>query len=149
MSDLFHEHVPDEFIEAVCRVMFKANWHTYQVLTKRSGRIRDLLNGRLKAAAEATHIWWGVSVENRKHGMPRVDDLRQVPTSISKITIKKIRRNSRPFMASKMSVKKERRGVRRPIERLRSPCIRTGLAQSVKKTRFSGFERRPHTKSWT
>ncbi len=52
MSDLFHEGVPDEYIEMVCRVMATANWHTFQVLTKRSQRLRDLLIGRLRFAAE-------------------------------------------------------------------------------------------------
>ncbi len=40
MSDLFHKDVPDDYVEAVCRVMERANWHTYQVLTKRSSRLR-------------------------------------------------------------------------------------------------------------
>ncbi len=77
MSDLFHELVPDDYIEAVARVMAAAKWHTFQVLTKRSERMRDLLNGRIGFAAEQTHIWWGVSVENKKHGLPRIDHLRQ------------------------------------------------------------------------
>jgi protein gp37 len=62
MSDLFQDGVPDDYIEAVCRVMVKANWHTFQVLTKRSERLRQLLSGRLRFAAEQDHIWWGVSV---------------------------------------------------------------------------------------
>src|SRR5579863_9149166 len=41
MSDLFHQDVPDDYITAVCRVMDRADWHTYQVLTKRSERLRD------------------------------------------------------------------------------------------------------------
>lgn len=76
MSDLFQSAVPDGYIEAVAKVMEIANWHTYQVLTKRSGRMRHLLNGKLKFVARAPHVWWGVSVENRKHGLPRVADLR-------------------------------------------------------------------------
>ena len=42
MSDLFQDGVPDDYIDAVCRVMVKANWHTFQVLTKRSERLREL-----------------------------------------------------------------------------------------------------------
>ena len=76
MSDLFHERVSDDYIEKVCRVMLAANWHTYQVLTKRAERMRELLCGKLRLAADAPHIWWGVSVENRQHGLPRVDHLR-------------------------------------------------------------------------
>src|SRR5262249_25613427 len=68
MSDLFHEGVPDHFIAAFARVMRLANWHTYQVLTKRSDRMRDLLQSRLRDVANEPHVWWGVSVENRKHG---------------------------------------------------------------------------------
>src|SRR3954452_5658099 len=43
MSDLFHKKVPDKYIEDVVCVMRTTNWHTYQVLTKRSERLRDLL----------------------------------------------------------------------------------------------------------
>jgi len=52
MSDLFHEGIPDDYIEAVARVMVQANWHTFQVLTKRSIRMRDLLKTKLKFAAQ-------------------------------------------------------------------------------------------------
>jgi protein gp37 len=52
MSDLFHARVPDGYVEAVSRVMAIADWHTYQVLTKRSERLRDLLNGKLRFAAD-------------------------------------------------------------------------------------------------
>src|SRR5262247_927219 len=64
MSDLFHEEVPDSYIDRVAVTMRLARWHTYQVLTKRSVRLRELLTGRLRAAAAEAHIWWGVSVEN-------------------------------------------------------------------------------------
>ena len=79
MSDLFHKDVPDDYIREVVRVMLLADWHTYQVLTKRSERMRDLLHGPLRDAAEAPHIWWGVSVENRRDGLPRIDHLRAAP----------------------------------------------------------------------
>jgi protein gp37 len=77
MSDLFHEEVPDAYIEAVADVMLAARWHTYQVLTKRPERMVKLLADKLKKAADADHIWWGVSVENRKHGLPRLELLRK------------------------------------------------------------------------
>jgi hypothetical protein len=51
MSDLFHPQVPDEFIVSVAKVMMEANWHTYQVLTKRSERMSALLNTKLEFAA--------------------------------------------------------------------------------------------------
>lgn len=75
MSDLFHEGVSDDYIIGVANVMVAAKWHTYQVLTKRSKRLQDLLNTSLQFAAHEPHIWWGVSVENRKYGLPRVEHL--------------------------------------------------------------------------
>lgn len=75
MSDLFHERVPEDYIVAVAKVMVAANWHTYQVLTKRSEHLRELLNAKLSFAAKQPHIWWGVSVENRLYGFPRLRDL--------------------------------------------------------------------------
>jgi len=87
MSDLFHEDVPDEYIEMVCRVMTTAKWHTFQVLTKRSARLRDLLRGRLRFAAEQEHIWWGVSVEDRKYGLPRISHLQAAPGRVRFLSI--------------------------------------------------------------
>ncbi len=87
MSDLFHEGVPDEYIEMVCRVMATAKWHTFQVLTKRSERLEKLLSGRLRFAAEQEHIWWGVSVEDRKYGLPRIEHLQSAPAQIRFLSI--------------------------------------------------------------
>ena len=87
MSDLFHEGIPDEYIELVCRVMAAAKWHTFQVLTKRSGRLRSLLNGRLRFAAEQGHIWWGVSVDDRKYGLPRITDLQASPARVRFLSV--------------------------------------------------------------
>lgn len=87
MSDLFHEEVPDAYIEDVVRVMQTADWHTFQVLTKRSGRLRDMLANRLRFGASCGHIWWGVSVENRKHGLPRVEDIREAPARVRFLSI--------------------------------------------------------------
>src|SRR5271170_8073677 len=66
MSDLFHEDVSDDYIFRVVEVMHKADWHIYQVLTKRAKRMRELLGGKLRQFADLAHIWWGVSVENRR-----------------------------------------------------------------------------------
>src|SRR5260370_34522440 len=76
MSDLFHAAVPDDFIIRVATVMMAANWHTYQILTKRSERLRDMLNGALRFAAKTRHICWGASVEDDRYGVPRIDHLR-------------------------------------------------------------------------
>jgi len=87
MSDLFHEGVPDNYIEAVCRVMTTANWHTFQVLTKRSARMKELLCGRLRFAAEQGHVWWGVSVENKEYGLPRISHLQKTPARVQFLSI--------------------------------------------------------------
>jgi protein gp37 len=87
MSDLFHERVPDDYIEVVARIMVAAGWHTYQVLTKRSQRLRKSLETRLGFAASEPHIWWGVSVEDRKHGLPRIDDLRAAPSAVRFLSV--------------------------------------------------------------
>ena len=87
MSDLFHDSVPDEYIETVAAVMLQANWHVFQVLTKRPERLRRLLRGKLATAAQARHIWWGVSVENRKDGLPRVELLRKSGAAIKFLSI--------------------------------------------------------------
>jgi protein gp37 len=79
MSDLFHEGVPDAYIGDVVGVMERAPQHTYQVLTKRSARMAGLLASTFRAAAGWDHVWWGVSVEDRRHGLPRIDDLRRAP----------------------------------------------------------------------
>ena len=56
MSDLFHDAVPDDYIASVVDVMVRADWHTFQVLTKRSQRMRDLLKTRLRFASAKPHI---------------------------------------------------------------------------------------------
>lgn len=97
MSDLFHEQVPDDYIVNVARVMRVANWHTYQVLTKRAERMRDLLRGKLRFASAQSNIWWGVSVENRKHGLPRVTYLREAPGRVRFLSIEPLLEDLGPF----------------------------------------------------
>lgn len=87
MSDLFQQKVPLSFISKVASTMKLANWHTYQVLTKRSGRMRELLSGPLSEFAAEGNIWWGVSVEDRKYGMPRIADLQAAPAAVRFLSI--------------------------------------------------------------
>jgi protein gp37 len=87
MSDLFQDVVPDEYIDAVADIMLRANWHTYQILTKRADRLQELLTTRLRAAAQAPHIWWGVSVEDKKYGVPRITHLQRTPASLRFLSI--------------------------------------------------------------
>jgi len=81
MSDLFQETVPDEYILQVADVMQSASQHIFQVLTKRASRMADLFNTKLSAFSKLEHIWWGVSVEDKKHGIPRIDQLRRAPVA--------------------------------------------------------------------
>jgi protein gp37 len=67
--------------------MVAANWHTYQVLTKRSERIKKLLNSKLKFAAKQQHIWWGVSVEDQTYGVPRIKDLRAADAGVRFLSV--------------------------------------------------------------
>lgn len=76
MSDLFHDGVSEDYIAQVGCTMQRANWHTFQVLTKRHHRMRDLLNGNLRWIGRLPNVWFGVSVENRRHGLPRINQLR-------------------------------------------------------------------------
>jgi protein gp37 len=87
MSDLFHKEVPGDYVEAVGRVMAQANWHTYQVLTKRSSILRNMLQTRLGFAAGLTNIWWGVSVEDRAHGLIRIKHLQQAPAAVRFLSV--------------------------------------------------------------
>jgi protein gp37 len=61
MSDLFHKEVPRTFVDQVFDTMEKADWHVFQVLTKRSSLMRDYLNCRYRTASPPAHIWLGVS----------------------------------------------------------------------------------------
>ncbi|WP_404366590.1 DUF5131 family protein [Corallococcus coralloides] len=87
MSDLFLDDVPEAYIEAVARVMALADWHTFQVLTKRAERMQRLLSTRLAFAARLPNVWWGVSVEDRKYGLPRVKHLQAAPARVRFLSI--------------------------------------------------------------
>lgn len=66
MSDLFHKEVPTEFVDHVFDTMELADWHIFQVLTKRSSRMQRYLNGRYGAKPAPSHVWLGVSIEDRQ-----------------------------------------------------------------------------------
>lgn len=103
MSDLFQDGVPDEYVEAVCRVMVATKWHTYQVLTKRSERLKQLLSGPLRFAAEQKHIWWGVSVEDKKYGLPRIKDLQKTPACVRFLSVEPLLEDLGQFNLSGIS----------------------------------------------
>jgi protein gp37 len=103
-SDLFGEGVPDDFIFACLGVMHATPQHFHYVLTKRAQRMADLLSEKQMDMREALHRYTGrmvrelspglptnmiagVSVENRKHGIPRIDHLRRVPVDLRFLSI--------------------------------------------------------------
>jgi len=87
MSDLFHEQVPDGYVIDVANIMLVASWHVFQVLTKRAERLRRMLSTKLVEAAFARHVWWGVSVEDRKYGLPRIEELRATEAAVRFLSI--------------------------------------------------------------
>lgn len=82
MSDLFHDKVPLEYIKDVFDVMKRADWHQYQVLTKRAERLEELS----RKLPWAPHIWMGVSVENKDY-LWRIDHLRRTKAHIKFLSI--------------------------------------------------------------
>ena len=86
MSDLFHKHVPFEFVDQVFDTMERANWHTFQVLTKRSSRMRNYVRQRYGYAKAPSHIWLGVSIEDDAR-RSRVRHLLETPVPIRFLSI--------------------------------------------------------------
>ncbi len=83
MSDLFHEKVPFSYIRQVFDVMGHASQHTFQVLTKRAERMATFC----ETVAVPPNVWLGVSVENRKHGLPRVPVLQGINAHVRFLSI--------------------------------------------------------------
>lgn len=79
MSDMFHEDIPDDYIRQVFDVIRQAPQHTFQILTKRAERMADFFAAYGPAPPNA---WLGVTVEDRKYGVPRLDWLRKVEAHI-------------------------------------------------------------------
>ncbi len=82
MSDLFHEDVPFEFIERVFETMNRADWHRFQVLTKRS----EILAKYAERLKWTRNIWMGASIETREH-LGRADILRGVPAAVKFLSL--------------------------------------------------------------
>jgi protein gp37 len=86
MSDLFHKDVPAEFIARVFDTMEKADWHQYQVLTKRSSLMMKFLKKRYGSAPGPAHMWFGVSLEDGTQ-KSRVRHLQQAPAGVRFLSI--------------------------------------------------------------
>lgn len=87
MSDLFQTGVDTPFIRRVFETMNRASWHTYQLLTKRADRMRSICSSLPRQLVEQPQIWLGVSVEDRKYGLPRIDQLRDTPAAVRFLSI--------------------------------------------------------------
>ncbi|MEC9362930.1 DUF5131 family protein [Sinimarinibacterium flocculans] len=83
MSDVFHEKVPFDYIDRIFDTIRQTPHHTYQMLTKRAGRMARYFEKRTPPA----NAWLGVSVENRRHGLSRIDELRKVPAQIRFLSV--------------------------------------------------------------
>jgi protein gp37 len=82
MSDLFHEGMPNDFLKTCFGVMEKANWHVYQILTKRPDR---MLSFAQEYGEVPDHVWLGTSVELAMY-KSRIDILRHVPAKVKFIS---------------------------------------------------------------
>lgn len=82
MSDLFHDDIPQDFIQKVFSVMRQAHWHQFQVLTKRSQRLLELAS----SINWPENVWMGVSVENADYTF-RIDHLRQTRAYIKFLSL--------------------------------------------------------------
>ncbi len=83
MSDLFHEEVSTDFIRQVFEVMAKTPMHQYQILTKRPKRMREILAD----IPIPDNAWLGVTVENRKEGVPRIKELAKIKSTIRFLSV--------------------------------------------------------------
>lgn len=83
MSDLFHEDVPFDYIDSVFEVITRAHWHTFQILTKRADKLAQYFETR----TAPVNAWLGVSVEDRKYGIPRIDYLRTVNATVRFLSV--------------------------------------------------------------
>ncbi len=86
MSDLFHKEVPWTYIDSVFETMEKAYWHTFQVLTKRSSRMRDYVKRRYGSGEAPPHIWLGTSVEDGTK-ISRIRHIQDMPASIKFLSV--------------------------------------------------------------
>lgn len=83
MSDLFHEGIPDSFLDEVFSVVTKTPQHTFQILTKRAERLPHYFSNRKCPE----NVWLGVSVEDRAFGLPRIESLRLVDANIRFLSV--------------------------------------------------------------
>ncbi|MDQ6988103.1 MAG: phage Gp37/Gp68 family protein, partial [Mariprofundaceae bacterium] len=91
MSDLFHNEISFSFLDEVFSIIERTPQHTYQILTKRASRMRKYFSSDKRNVP--ANAWLGVSVEDRKYGLPRIDELRKVEASIRFLSIEPLLEN--------------------------------------------------------
>jgi protein gp37 len=130
MSDLYHEKVPIAFVHQVFDVMLRADWHIYQILTKRSQRLVELA----RDLPWRPHIWQGVSVENARYTF-RIKDLKSVPAAVRFLSLEPLLGPLRrlPLLGIHWVIVGGESGpFHRPIDpiwvrEIRSQCLRAGV----------------------
>ena len=83
MSDLFHEDMPDDFLDEIFKVIDRTPQHIYQILSKRENKMEEYFATR----EVPSNVWLGVSVEDKKSGLPRIDKLRNIKAAIKFLSI--------------------------------------------------------------
>jgi protein gp37 len=83
MSDLFHEEVPDSFLDEVFAIINQTPQHTYQILTKRAYRLPEYFGSRTLPS----NVWLGVTVEDKQSGIPRIDHLRGINATVRFLSV--------------------------------------------------------------
>jgi protein gp37 len=127
MSDLFHERIPHDYIEWVFETMQRADWHTFQILTKRHERLADLAS----SLPWPSNVWMGVSIENRRWTL-RADYLREVPAAVRFIRAEPLLGKLEPdedWRAAMKTYPGEGRDVRPRLPSRRR--VRTGITGST------------------
>lgn len=135
MSDLFHKNVPLDFVSSVFDTMETADHHVYQLLTKRSSRMRDFVNRRYGADGAPAHIWLGTSVEDSQR-LSRVRHIQQMSAAIKFLSLEPLLGPLGKFDLGDIDwviVGGESGPKARPIEiewvrEIRDQCVDTGVA---------------------
>jgi protein gp37 len=150
MSDLFHADISDDYIDGVFDVIRNTPQHTYQILTKRSERLPSYFAAR----TVPQNVWLGVSVENRKHGKPRIEHLRGINVPIRFLSVEPLLEDLGPLNLAGIhwvivggeSGSKARAMKPAWARNIRQQCARAGVAYFFKQWGTWGADGRKRTK---
>lgn len=155
MTDLFHAEMPDFFRHRIFDAMKEADWHTYQVLTKRPEYMREFLKAFPEYCMD--NVWYGTSVESKKV-LSRIDILREIPVKTRFLSIEPLLESLGPVNLSGIRwaiVGAESGNLRRPFDKsfaseIKEQCRRDGTAFYFKQGshRFSGRDRELEGQLW-